>query len=308
MYVINEGMVFSNDIETIMRGNNPMDFRYQDKDMVLPKTSFYNDLRKDFEKDIKKIFGTNYKIIGETEMYNAIYLALVDVYKKILIVSLDKIYVKDDNDNIFFLDCTRLDGSKELVSRNNPSDMDSVSNQVKYLSNLFISNGYNEIILTDDVVFSGTVLNTLIQKFKENGINVVGVRSAVSTMSSYKLFNEKLPLGLKCGYLLSDNMIDQICERDFYFGVAGSGISIKKDGNVYKAPYFNPFGNPVERASIPKSWSKYFSNSCIDRSIYLWEEIEKLSNRKILCSELPEEIDGVNKSEEVVLTLKKGRR
>ena len=51
---------------------------------------------------------------------------------------------------------------------------------------------------------------------------------------------------------MSKDIIDQICERDFYFGIAGSGISIKINEEIVKAPYFLPFGNPVERASIPQ--------------------------------------------------------
>ena len=69
-----------------------------------------------------------------------------------------------------------------------------------------------------------------------------------------------MPLGIKCDYLLGKDVIDQICERDFYFGIAQSGISIKNsNGLVFKAPYFKPYGNPIERASIPSEYEKYFS-------------------------------------------------
>lgn len=100
-------------------------------------------------------------------------------------------------------------------------------------------------------------------------------------------------------------IIDQICERDFYFGIIGSGISIKKEKEILKAPYFLPFGNPVERASIPKEYANYFSQSCIKRSIALWEEIERLSKRKILIGELRERINNTNQNEEIIKTLRK---
>ena len=104
---------------------------------------------------------------------------------------------------------------------------------------------------------------------------------------------------------MSKDIIDQICERDFYFGIAGSGISIKINEEIVKAPYFLPFGNPVERASIPQDYAKYFSNSCIQRSIALWKEIEKLSNRTILIKNLPEKINNTNTNEEIIKTLRK---
>lgn len=104
---------------------------------------------------------------------------------------------------------------------------------------------------------------------------------------------------------MQQDIIDQICERDFYFGIIGSGISIKKEKEILKAPYFLPFGNPVERASIPKEYANYFSQSCINRSIALWEEIERLSQRKILIGDLPEQINNTNKNEEIIKTLRK---
>jgi len=222
------------------------------------------------------------------------------------IVSLDKIYLSIDNKNIMFLDCTRLDGSKELVSRNRTYTFNSVISQIKIISESLLNNGIRDIILADDVVFSGSVLRTVTNLFNQYNVRVVGIRSAISTCSSYQLFNETLPLGIKCGYLISEQVIDQICERDFYFGIAGSGISIVgNDNKIYKAPYFIPYGNPVARASIPEKNKITFSKNCLARSIILCEEIERLSKRKILIKDLPEIITNTNEFDGVVKTLKK---
>ena len=201
------------------------------------------------------------------------------------IVSLDKIYLGIDNRNLFFLDCTRVDKSSDLVSRKEPNDPYSVDKQITKLSTLFKKMGKREIILADDVVFSGSVLKSIVDKFWENGISVVGVRACIATKKGYDYFNDYYPLGLKCGYLLSSDVIDQICERDFYYGIVGSGISVKEDGIIKKAPYFVPFGEPCERASIPRDYEKYFSGDCIYRSLRLWEEIERLNKRPIMVSE-----------------------
>ena len=227
--------------------------------------------------------------------------------ENIPIVSLDKIYVSSDNKNILFLDCTRLDGSKTLVSRNKADDFCSVDTQIKNISSLLKTNNLEEIVLIDDVVFSGSVLTTIINLFKKYEINVVGIRCCVSTLMSYEKFNTKLPLGLKCGFLLGDDVIDQICERDFYFGIVQSGISvIGEDNYIYKAPYFKPFGNPVERASIPKEYENEFSNGCLERSIELWNEIERLSGKTFFIRDLPEKISNTNENDEIVKVLKKG--
>ena len=223
------------------------------------------------------------------------------------IVSLDKIYLSCDEENIIFLDCTRLDGSKSLVSRSNPDDVNSVINQIFSISENLKKKGQFKIFLADDVVFSGSVLRTISSLFKSYGIEVVGIKSAISTKSSYDYFNDNLLYGLSSGYLMNDDVIDQICERDFYFGIVQSGISTMKNGIVYKSPYFKPFGNPVERASIPIDYETMFSNGCIDRSIALWKKIEELSSKTIMISDLPERINLTESNDSIIKTLKRGR-
>lgn len=224
------------------------------------------------------------------------------------IVSLDRIYLSPKDNNILFLDCTRLDNSNELVSRINPNDFKSVSKQIEYLSNYLLANNLDEIIIADDVIFSGKVLQKLISLFAANKIKVIGARSAIATIEPFIYFNEILPLGLKCSYLLDKKVIDQICERDFYYGIAGSGISVLKNNQIYKSPYFLPFGNPVARASIPLEEQINFSKKCLEQNIYLWQEIESLSSKIIYNRDLPEKILNTKEDESVIKTLKKERK
>lgn len=179
--------------------------------------------------------------------------------------------------------------------------------QIKEISERLKLLGKDEVVLVDDVVFSGNVLRSIISKFENNSIKVIGVRSAISTEEAYKSFNKSLDKGLKCGILLGKDVIDQICERDFYFGIAQSGISVKgENGRIYKAPYFKPFGNPVERASIPDIYSDVFSNNCLMRSMYLWKKIEDRTGRQIRINELPEEINDLDGNERIINILRKG--
>ena len=112
---------------------------------------------------------------------------------------------------------------------------------------------------------------------------------------------------MRCGCILGRDVIDLVCERDFYFGIAQSGISIRSnDGKILKSPYFKPFGNPKERASIPKEHENFFSNGCLIRSMFLWKCIEDNSKRKILIRDLPEEIINTKKDERVINVLRRG--
>lgn len=213
------------------------------------------------------------------------------------IVSLDKIYIRPDENNIYFLDCTRVEGSGEIISRK----VETLDEQVKRLSETIEG---NEIILADDVVFSGSVLRNIINRFNKLGVKVVGVISSICTTNAYRYFNERLKYGIRTNYILGDEVIDQICERDFYFGIVGSGIMVEMDNKLCKAPYFKPYGNPCERASIPKEEELSFSRGCLYRNIYLWEEVEKLKQGKVLMKDLPERIVNTTQDQEVVKVLR----
>ena len=205
--------------------------------------------------------------------------------------------MQPNDKDIYFIDCTRVDGSNEIISRKK----EPLDSQINRLSNILSK----EIILLDDVVFSGNVLRNIINRFNSLGIKVVGIISSICSSEGYNYFNKNLKYGIKTNYIMSNNVIDQICERDFYFGIAGSGIMIKTNNKYLKAPYFKPYGNPNERASIPLEYENYFSKGCLKRSIYLWEEIDKLRKVKTQINELPERIINTDLNEEVVKTLKK---
>ena len=214
------------------------------------------------------------------------------------IVTLDKIYIEPDEENIYFLDCTRVNGTNEIISRK----MESLDLQVKRIAGGLTC---KEIILADDVVFSGSVLKNIINRFSSLGIRVVGVISSICSSEGYEYFNNYLKYGIRTNFLMSDDVIDQICERDFYFGIAGSGIMISTDNGMFKAPYFKPYGNPYERASIPLEYENYFSRGCLERSLYLWKEIDELKGYNSKIIELPERIINTNENEEVIKILKK---
>lgn len=82
-----------------------------------------------------------------------------------------------------------------------------------------------------------------------------------------------------------EEVIDEVCERDFYPGVPFSGRLLVNHENV-GVPYLLPFGHPGKWASIPDRWQVSFSGFCLQQTIRLFEEIERCSDRMVGCSEL----------------------
>ena len=309
MKIIENKIVFSNDIKKILNGNNPLQFRYFKSEVPSSVLTTIDELRSDFKQDTNNIFASNVEIITEDEMESSITRSTNSFINKLPIVTLDAIYLTPNNESIYFLDCTRLDKENNLVSRSDMNNPYSVKIQIKKLATLFKLQGETEIVIADDVIYSGSVIQKVINLFNQEGIKVKAIISAITTKSAQKNILNNLNIPILSEIILEDTVIDQICERDFYFGITGSGIATRtEDNTIKKAPYFIPFGDPITRASIPESEAISFSNNCILRSLRLWKSIQEITPNFRLIKNLPEQIMNTNPTDEITYTLKKGLR
>ena len=81
MKEINQGIIFSNDIFRIMKGNNALDFNYNENGLIVPNEKQIERLRKDFFKDVYKIFNGKVTIFSEDEMDNFLSNSLQDSWE-----------------------------------------------------------------------------------------------------------------------------------------------------------------------------------------------------------------------------------
>ena len=123
----------------------------------------------------------------------------------------------------------------------------------------------------------------------EKGVVVKEVLAGVAVKENLGVITSK-GIPVKSCFNIS-NVLDEVCERDFYFGVAQSGQSLLTDNNqVVKMPYFSPFGLPVDSASVPEEKANDFSRECIKCSYDLWSDIQQNSNKIVTSNDLPEPI------------------
>ena len=80
MKKINNCIVFSDDINKILQGNNALNFNYQENGIIIPSKSFIENLRLDFKKDANKIFEDKVLIINEEEMETSLDSCIRDIY------------------------------------------------------------------------------------------------------------------------------------------------------------------------------------------------------------------------------------
>lgn len=81
MRKINDGIVFSNDIKRILKGNNALNFNYGDKGMIIPNDNTIDVLRENFLEDTSRIFD-KVSIIEEDEMLLYMFQSILDVYRR----------------------------------------------------------------------------------------------------------------------------------------------------------------------------------------------------------------------------------
>ena len=299
----------SEDIESLLNGSGIPENHFANQNIIVPNHSFIKGIRENFQDSLSSIFS-NVKIISEEEMKNAMN-SLVE-HSQYPVVSLDRVYLSRHPKVVDFLDVTRIsnDGELKLTLRLNQHMCKSVEQGISILSNRIKTRTKRrtpEIALADDVIFSGDGIIDLAKMFYKNGVIVKQALAGICVKDTSEKLKTGGKISVKSGFVI-DNVHDQICERDFYFGIPHSGMMIQdKRGNLLKCPYFLPFGEPGRRASIPSQNEVPFSISCINRSLSLWKKIEDLSHRKIGLHELPERISKAEGTS-VVAALEKAKK
>lgn len=244
----------------------------KEKNFILPGKEFFERLRKEFSAYMLQIFS-NFELVSEDEISK--YIQKVTGNTGFPCVALDQVYFSSDY-------------SIELTRKVNSNGIDKGLYH-RFGSSLFIkqlnglkSKGIKEICLVDDVIFSGVLIERLIKVLSGFGIIVSSVCAGVGIQEGIDRISKNGKIQIDCAKVY-DDIIDEVCERDFYLGVPYSGRSISGNDNI-SLPYFLPYGNPKDWASVPSRSEIKFSKFCVKQTILLFEEIEKVSNKKVCCS------------------------
>lgn len=245
---------------------------------IAPKDDFFQNMGKKMEIELKKIFS-RVEIVTHTEMFAGIKTIVIN--SKLTPLSLDRIYTK----SFLNLDVTRkmLPNSKKYIIGNRFGTA-KIEEQLSIIKNT----GIKEVILIDDVLFSGSTIINIIKKLKNIGVKVklvcvgIAIKEGIENVEKYCKVKP---------YKAYDEVIDEICNWDFYPGVPLSG-RLMTDSNTGKS-YCSPFGDIVNWASIPKEYEVSFSQFLIRESIKLFEEIEEKTGRDVLCKNLDRKVYGM---------------
>lgn len=122
-----------------------------------------------------------------------------------------------------------------------------------------------EIVLIDDVVFSGDMITWLDAELRKRNTKIASVICGIAIGKGIQKLNEQ---GIDVDAVrVFDDIDDELCERDFAV-VAGSGRRIEAAAS--NALYFSDqYGKPAEWASIPKGSIVDFTARSFRRSASL---------------------------------------
>ena len=246
---------------------------------VLPSGEFFCQLREEFSDHLCRIFS-NFEFVSEYE----ISLGIADLVATIglPVISLDRVYFESELN----LEIARLvNENGENQGLGHRPGTPSLLQQINRLRAI----GSCEVTLVDDVIFSGALLERIIEILSKIGIQVPVVCAGIGIAEGIHRINTKRDIRCVRTY---EEVIDEVCERDFYPGVPLSGRPLAGDGNI-GVPYILPFGNPKSWASIPNEHVETFSKFCLHQTVTLFKKIEQCSERQVLCQNLGRKVLGL---------------
>lgn len=249
---------------------------------VLPDDSFFTDLRAEFRCLMRNVFS-QFIWVSEEEIIEGLRKRTASV--KYPLLSLERAYLETQ----FKLELCRCVNAQNadvgLYARNGAS-------LLTQLATLHRS-GIKRVVLVDDVIFSGSFLIRILELLKKEGVKVSAVYTGIAVGSGMAMIQSH-------GYYVEcvrffPEVIDEICERDFFPGVPLSGRTLHEAQNV-GIPYILPFGLMGKWASVPEERGKVVSERCIEFTALLFDQIGRVSGRPVRCSDLDRGVLGIPSS------------
>jgi len=247
---------------------------------VLPARKFFCQLREEFSNYMHRVFS-NFELVSEDEISRG--LANLVAESGLPTISLDRVYFKSELN----LEIARLvDEKGKDRGLGHRAGTPPISQQIRKLQ----MSGVREVAIVDDVVFTGALLERIIDLLSRINVRVPLICAGIGIAEGIKRINgTKHEVRCVRAY---EEVVDEVCERDFYPGVPLSGRLLVGGENI-GVPYLLPFGNPESWASIPSEQTATFSKLCLHQTISLFDEIERCSDKQVFCRDLGRKVVGL---------------
>jgi hypothetical protein len=219
--------------------------------------------------------------------------------KNDFVISMDRAYtpfLKKAKNIITLDDCRAFNLDNQFIRAERPEKQIAVDLK---------KDGLKNITLVDDVIFDGKSISQVIDKLSPLKVNKIAV--GITTRAGKKKIEEAYGIPVEAAYTF-DNLLDEVCERDFIAGTPLCGRPVYVDQQrpffLGSKPYVLPYGDPVNWASIPAESAARFSESCCTVSAKLWQDVGQLNRMDICNRDLPRMVFGMDYNMRVTTALK----
>ncbi len=261
---------------------------FENNDLRIPQPSYFDAVASKVEDSLKSIFPA-VEIIQSARISG--YLMNCVKQSALPVVSLTGLLADSEcSGSLRFSRSVQYDGQDRGIHTYSdigvyPRDAKSasVADQFNILTSILY--GHKEVALADDVVFSGGTILSITSRLAQAGIEVKEVYTSIMLGGAKDLL---LSHNIKpTADYVYDDVVDEVCMRDFIVGAPDGGRNVVLAQNEYAAaPYILPFGNIEKWASINADDAHNFSREVLLLSQALWQDMEDLNQRPLFVNDL----------------------
>ncbi len=253
------------------------------KDFKIPNHNFFLELQRELLDYLSRIF--TWTIFVDYQTLSQGIRRLIEP-NELSAVSIDRVY----DHTRYHLELNRVaDENFNIIGEAERPGSLPLEEQIEKLPHKL------PLVIVDDGIFSGDTLIGLINLLKLSGRLVKQIIVGLDIQSGEREILKQYPQLQIKSVLKFKNVIDWVCERDFYLGAPLSGRTLGfYRGAILTSyypdialPYCLPFGDPSRGASIPIDQAKAFSKFILGQSIKLWKAIEKESQKTVTYADIP---------------------
>lgn len=157
-----------------------------------------------------------------------------------------------------------------ILPRNSglPAVSDQFNNCVSFVS----EQRFQRVNLLDDVVFSGNTVLEYVDRLENRGLSVDTVIANVVIGGAVTKLQDR-GIKVNADYIF-DDVVDEVCMRDFIVGAPGGGRNLMtKKGQYVAVPYLYPFADVDRWATISCEQAVEFSKDCLEASLGIWSQL-----------------------------------